>query len=53
MFHTSFGAAESRWLAYEPDPAERLQEVGIYRFGPDRSDRHLERAQVLEETRRR
>jgi hypothetical protein len=45
-----FRDAEVRWLDYEPDPDERLQEVGIYWFEPGRSNRHLERDRALEES---
>jgi hypothetical protein len=45
-----FRGAEARWLAYEPDPEERLREVGIYCLEPGRSDRHLERDRALEES---
>jgi hypothetical protein len=45
-----FRVAEARWLAYEPDPDERLQEIGIYCFEPGRSNRRLERDRALEES---
>jgi hypothetical protein len=45
-----FRGAEARWLAYEPDPDERLREVGIYCLEPGRSDRRLERDRALEES---
>jgi hypothetical protein len=48
-----FRDAEARWLAYQPDPDERLQEVGIYCFEPGRSDHDLERDRALEESLRR
>jgi hypothetical protein len=46
----SFRDAEARWLAYEPDPAECLEEVGIYYFEPGGKNRHLERDRALEES---
>jgi hypothetical protein len=45
-----FRGAEARWLAYEPEPDERLQEIGIYCFEPGRSDRDLERDRALEKS---
>jgi hypothetical protein len=48
-----FRDAEARWLAYEPNPAERLEEVGIYYLDPGRSNRDLERNLAIEESLRR
>jgi hypothetical protein len=43
-------SAEARWLAYEPVPGEIVQDIGIYRYEPGKSDRELVRDKDVEET---
>ena len=45
-----FRSAEARWLSYEPDPDERIRELGIYRLEPGRRSRQLQRDRALEES---
>jgi hypothetical protein len=43
-----FRDAEGRWLEYEPQPEETVEELGVFRFEPLKGDRNLEREHQLE-----
>jgi hypothetical protein len=44
------GSAEARWLDYEPVKGEIVQDVGIYRYEPGKSDRQLQRDEDIEDS---
>jgi hypothetical protein len=43
-------SAEARWLDYEPVKGEIVQDIGIYRYEPGKSDRQLRRDEDIEDS---